>query len=167
MYIFSTPFCCLLLFLVARWHFFADCSQQQPPWCCTDPPSEGWVWLKMAAFSQTWWDSEVDALINIWSIATIQKQWDNTLTKMLCFCALSTCHPCKSRRNIARSDICHCVSLAASWSLHSSDARRLLAASEHNQTATWLPVAPRTLFWTWLFTHRAMYFSTAIMVVWT
>ena len=62
-------------------------------WVKTTFPS-GFNWhlirIKVAAFSQTWWDSEVDALINVSSNTKIYIQRDNTLTKMLCFCALST-----------------------------------------------------------------------------
>ena len=35
--------------------------------------------IKMAAFSQTWWESEVDTLSDAWSNPTIQMQQDNML----------------------------------------------------------------------------------------
>ena len=75
------------------------------------------------------------------------------MTKMLCFCALSTtlCPLATLVRVVATcSDICHCNSITASWSLRSSDAHCLLAHHPHSlplsttKTTTQLPVAPRT-----------------------
>ena len=71
---------------------------------------------------------------------------------MLCFCALSTtlCPLATLVRVVATcSDICHCNSITASWSLRSSDAHCLLAHHPHSlplsttKTTTQLPVAPR------------------------
>ena len=67
--------------------------------------------------------------------------------------ALSTCHARKSCRDVARlvrSDICHCASAIASWSLHSSYDRRILARRPQSlplsatKTTIRSPLAPRT-----------------------
>ena len=92
----------------------------------------------MAAFSRTWRDSEVDALVDVWSNAMGRYLDKHVVLLRFVHNALSTCQPCKNPRDItklARSDICHCDSITASWSFRSSDACHLLAAPEHNQNS--------------------------------